>query len=392
MKLYYTVADNYPPFRVDLAELYGVELAQLGVETEWYTDAPLKATHQSVDFRAHHPRFSKSGLVRKLKYWGLDVAHLLAQLFRATDAIQARDKYIGAVVGLGVARLKRVPFYYWCSYPFPEHYALRARGEQGLKRLYSLAHSAIGRWALYRVVMPRADHVFVQSAQMARDFEVLGIPLQKMTPVPMGVSPRLLEWANANPRPVVPGKIVYLGTLAEVRRLDDIVRAFALVCRRDERAHLWMVGDGDQPSDRKTLQTLCESLGVAARVTFTGFVPMDEAWAHAAEAAVCLSPFFPTPVLAVASPTKLVEYMALGRPIVCNDHPEQTEVAAASGAAVCVPWGVSEFAEAMMGLLAEPEKAEAIGSNGPEWVRANRTYPQIAARVREVYATVGRRG
>jgi hypothetical protein len=40
-----------------------------------------------------------------------------------------------------------------------------------------------------------------------------------------------------------------------------------------------------------------------------------------------------------ASPTKLVEYMALGKAVVANDHPDQRMVLEQSGAGICVTVG-----------------------------------------------------
>jgi glycosyltransferase involved in cell wall biosynthesis len=76
--------------------------------------------------------------------------------------------------------------------------------------------------------------------------------------------------------------------------------------------------------------------------------------------------------------------MALGRPVVCNDHPEQSQVIRESGAGLCVPWNASAFADALIQLLDHPESAEAMGSRGPSWVAAHRTYPEIAKDVAAV--------
>ena len=84
-----------------------------------------------------------------------------------------------------------------------------------------------------------------------------------------------------------------------------------------------------------------ERLGIADRVVFTGALPRDEAFAYVRAADVCLSPIYPSPMLDVASPTKLVEYMALAKPVIANEHPEQTQVLDASGGGLHVPWDES---------------------------------------------------
>jgi glycosyltransferase involved in cell wall biosynthesis len=149
-----------------------------------------------------------------------------------------------------------------------------------------------------------------------------------------------------------------------------------------------MVGDGDHAHERRDLEQRAASLGLGKSVRFTGFVPIEDAWSFAASAAVCISPFFPTKVLASTSPTKLVEYLAMGRPVVCNDHPEQSAIMRESEAGICVAWNVDEFADAIARLLEHPSEAEAMGAKGPAWVAANRTYPIIAEMVSRRYQSL----
>jgi len=72
-------------------------------------------------------------------------------------------------------------------------------------------------------------------------------------------------------------------------------------------------------------------------VVFVGQLPQPEALVYVQESDVCTSPFYPTPILQSASPTKLVEYL---RPAtrVANDHPEQRRVIEDSGAGICTPY------------------------------------------------------
>ena len=383
MRLYYSIVDPYPAYRSDLAELFGVELEKLGLQTEWFMASgpgvplpTLAYRHQKVNLPA--ARFSAASLLGRLSYWATDLMLMIRQVIRPADAIQCRDKYLASLLAVVVSRLAGVPFFYWCSYPFPEHDQLAAQARTGWRRWLGQAKAAVRFFLLYKVVCRFADHVFVQSQRMKEDMHRYGVPLAKMTPVPMGVSARMTDWVAAHPVAVAPLRIVYLGTLASVRRLDMLLEAFVLVRQNLPDAQLIFVGDGDHPSERQALVDRATALGLGTSVVFTGFVPMEEAWSLSASAAVCVSPFYPTPVLSSTSPTKLVEYLALGRPVVCNDHPEQSQIIRDSGAGLCVAWSADAFASAISELLLNPARAEACASRGPAWVKAHRTYPMIA--------------
>jgi len=383
MHIYYSIVDPYPAYRADLAELFAVELRALGVQTEWFMAAggdQIGTTSVYSGQVVHRPRAlaSQSRILGRISYWLADLRQIGCLLFRDVDAIQCRDKYVASLAAICVARIRRVPFFYWCSYPFPEHDRLTADAKAGPQRWLGRFKAAIRFVLLYRVICPLAEHVFVQSTRMREDMKRYGVPLSKMTPVPMGVAMRVNEWVRNHPTQVTPRRVVYMGTLASARHLEVLLNAFFLVRQKVPAAQLFFVGAGDHPSEREALESKAAALELGESVVFTGFVPMNQAWALSASAAVCVSPFYPSPVLASASPTKLVEYLALGRPVVCNDHPEQSQIIAESGAGICVEWSAAAFAGAIVQLLNDPVAAETMGSRGPAWVAAHRTYPAIA--------------
>jgi glycosyltransferase involved in cell wall biosynthesis len=87
-----------------------------------------------------------------------------------------------------------------------------------------------------------------------------------------------------------------------------------------------------------------------------------------------------------------VEYLALGCPVVANDHPEQRLILRESRAGVCVPWGARHFARAVRWLMARSQaERAAMGSRGRAWVECNRTYARIADQMeRTLIAVVAR--
>lgn len=396
MRLFFAVPDFYPPWRLDVDELFARQMPTLGVEVTWSMRRNKPGPCTQADYQgqtAYLPlRLSVAGLlgtvVNKFSQYLCEFALFLRLFFgRRYDIIQVRDgRYLFALLGWIAACVRGAKFVYWSSYPFPEHMIEEAAGKSGAVRWLHLLRGRAYGFYVYRFIMRVADHVFVQSNQMLQDVAGYGVPPAKMTPVPMGVPPRLLGWTGSElSQGIQAGKVVYVGTLARVRRMGVIIKAFSLVRQRNPSAHLVMVGDGVTPDERIELELLAQRLGLTAAVTFTGFVPMEDAWNHAASAEVCLSPICPTPVLNAGSPTKLVEYMALGRPIVANDHPEQAAILAECGAGLCVPWGAASFADAILELLEHPEKARAMGALGPGWVAANRTYDKLAAQVHASY-------
>ena len=160
--------------------------------------------------------------------------------------------------------------------------------------------------------------------------------------------------------------------LNEVKRLhEDVVLKF--------------VGSGDVPDDEQLIWSEAERLGIEKSIEITGFLPWKDAWQHVVNADICLSPYYPTPILNSTSPTKLIEYMALEKPVVANDHPDQRLVIEESGAGYCVPWQEDAFAAAICSLLEVPEKAKNMGRKGAKYVREKRSYIYCGSELAKSY-------
>jgi glycosyltransferase involved in cell wall biosynthesis len=165
-----------------------------------------------------------------------------------------------------------------------------------------------------------------------------------------------------------------LGTLLRERQLDFLVRVHALVVAAIPEARLTFVGSGWMPDDEALLLREAERLRVGSSVTITGWLPTAEAWQHVRRATLCVSPYLPVPILRSTSPTKLIEYMALGKPVVANDHPEQADVLHDSGAGIVCGWNEAEFAVAIIEIIQDRERAARMGAAGRAYVAEHRTH------------------
>jgi glycosyltransferase involved in cell wall biosynthesis len=383
-------SDNYPPQRVDVAVLFGEELAGRGHRIDWILQSEA-ACSRSYAVAWHGgtvwlgPTDVGMSLFSRIRKHVLGILHDLRIFALARplnyDFILVKDKFVSGLSALLAARLFRVRFIYWLSYPFPESYLIRAR--DGTAR-YPFLYRLRGRFSaaiLYRVLLPAAEHIFVQSEQMRRDVAAKGIAESKITAVPMGI--RVASFAIPEPldRQVIPQSercFLYVGTLTRVRRLAFIVRVLALVTKELPDVKLYLVGSGDDPRDEQELTDEAARLNISTSLVLVGQLPHAQALRYVLEADICVSPFFPTPILNSTSPTKLVEYMAMGKVVVANDHPEQRLVIEESGAGYCVAWNEDAFANAIVRLFGAPDLARAMGARGRRWVMEHRAYGAIA--------------
>src|SRR5262249_53343765 len=103
------------------------------------------------------------------------------------DAVEVKDKFLSGLFAWVAARWHRKRFIYWLSFPFPEFYLTKARDGLAPYPLLYRIRGLTFKFLLYRVLLPAADHVFVQSEQMKRDIAAQGVAPSKLTAVPMGI-------------------------------------------------------------------------------------------------------------------------------------------------------------------------------------------------------------
>jgi len=391
LRLLIVSSDTFPPTRVDVSVLFGVELAGRGHQIDWILQSEAACARSYVaDWAGGQVWVGATdlggSLFRRIRKHVLGMANDLRLISRLRntryDAVEVKDKFLAGAIAAIACRLFRTRFVYWLSYPFPEHYLLRAKdGTARYPRLYVL-RGLIFKWLLYRCLLRAARHVFVQSEQMREDIAAEGIPLNKITAVPMGISVETFAAVSApERRRLLPENVpcvLYLGSLNKVRRMDFLLRALALVRESLPAVLLYVVGRGDNPEDEIFFKEELARLDMERSVVMVGQLPHSQALQYVVEADVCTSPFYPTPVLRSASPTKLVEYMALGKAVVANDHPEQKRIIEEAGAGLCVPYDERQFAAAIVTLLKDPKTTQIMGERGRRYAIEHRSYRVIA--------------
>jgi len=91
-----------------------------------------------------------------------------------------------------------------------------------------------------------------------------------------------------------------------------------------------------------------------------------------------------------SQPIKIYEYMAAGLPYICSDFPLWQELAAASGAGICVnPENTAELSKAISTLLLDRKKAETMGKRGREYVIKHCTWSIEEKSLLSLYETIG---
>ncbi len=395
MHILYLTAEQWPTFRADLTVLFGKYLPRSGITCDLVTEQGLvQDITKTTPWPAGKAILCEVPANRAGQYI-VKFLHLCKVLitsdYKQYQAVQVRDMTIIALLAIIVCKIKKRPFYYWLSYPQSEGQIQRAKARGlsgGIRYWFPLLQGTVGQWLLYKIILPNSDHVFVQSETMLQMVAQHGIAKEKLTPIPMGVD---LEAAQQkllpSDNPLLSNKrvLVYLGTLDRVRQIEILFNMLVSVRQSIPNILLVLAGDTEDKKHRAWLQQEAVRLGVMDFVLWTGWLPMQEAWRYVVAAEIGLSPIPRGYLLDMGSPTKAIEYMALGLPVVMNDNPDQAQVARESGAATCVPLDASSFATAITHLLNDPVAKADMQSKGIDYVNKVRGYGQLASSLSSTY-------
>ena len=154
--------------------------------------------------------------------------------------------------------------------------------------------------------------------------------------------------------------LAYLGVMGPQDGVDYALRALAaLRLQRDDWRAIF-IGGGDVLDEMRRLSSALNLSGV---VTFTGRIPDADVIRILSSADVCLAPDPKNPLNDLSTMNKIVEYMALSRPIVSFDLRE-ARVSAGDAALYARADDVNDFARCVATLLDSPELRESMGAFG----------------------------
>jgi glycosyltransferase involved in cell wall biosynthesis len=161
--------------------------------------------------------------------------------------------------------------------------------------------------------------------------------------------------------PPVAGPVVYLGDVTVDRGIEVAVAALA---RLPDPPPLLAIG-----RCRPDLAARLEQQAAAGNVSLDlpGFLPHAEALPRVAQARVALSPLLDLPNYRESLPTKILEYLALGVPVVASDLPATRRLATGvAGIRLVPPGDAAALAAAVTSVLADGTMQEAAREAAPE--------------------------
>ena len=329
---------------------------ELGHEVEVVSLVPLDAEQDNAQRDAGEALWKT--LVRKipfayeltqLAYNLVGIPMLLSRVLRTkVDFLYERYSLFN-FAGVFISKLCRIPLVLEVNSPF----ALEQARDRDIRSVRFAAWTEA-------VICNAADHVIVVSTPLAKLMRAGGVSAEKIEVMPNGVSLEDFRGGTASAdlrRKLGLSDDVVIGFVGWFRKwhgLELLLEAFVRSGLARERTKILLIGDGPAMPD---LQQFVAAQGLQDTVLFCGPLPHAAVPAYLDVIDIAVQPA----ANEYCCPMKILEYMALGKPIIAPAQENIQELLSEAEARFFVPQDIASLAEALRALACDPNRAKAMG-------------------------------
>lgn len=297
------------------------------------------------------------------------------------DAIYQR--YNGfSFCGAYIAKIKNIPFV--LEFNSSDVWKIKnwKNNDTFLKRIFKTIYYKIFKLPIVSAIekynLNSAAHIVVVSDTLKNILLKFGVDENKIIVNPNGIDENKynphIKCEDVKQKYNLENKIVigFIGTFGQWHGTENIALAFGGLLKKypeyKNKAKLFMIGDGVRMS---VVKKYILKFDLQENVILTGLIPQYEGAKFLSACDILINATVPNPDGSefFGSPTKLFEYMAMGKAIICSDMAQMSEILEQGKTAYMVePENIDELSTAMKELLDDYKIRNYLGHNAREEV------------------------
>jgi glycosyltransferase involved in cell wall biosynthesis len=220
-------------------------------------------------------------------------------------------------------------------------------------------------------------------------------PKKRIYLVPNGVD---VEFLRPKPRdPSIAGKVginehdfvvAFSGHVTDEKGLDVLVRCAPIVAKECKEIKFLIIGNGPFMNNVKAL---LNNSGLRRKFYFTGFVSREDLVNYLSLADICVAPYGPGPwyeISRVETPLKVVEYMAMEKPVVMSRISGENVITWSGGGLLITPGDVSELAMSIITLAKDEKLRKRMAKKGRKYIEDKLSSQAVARRLMRIYRSL----
>ncbi|MDG6224269.1 MAG: glycosyltransferase [Candidatus Thermoplasmatota archaeon] len=385
--------EKYPFRRVRLNQLFMGYFASGDDKVHWiaYGDANKTITLKNNEIHLIKPTPLKGNIgdviSRLAVYKKYKTASKILQSEPNIDIVLCNDGILEGIIGFFLAKAHGKKFAYYLSSLFFDMELNELKSMPSILTLFKTAKAYLKKPILAWLIK-RADIFHPISEEMGKYYTKRGVPTDKIYPLPLCparsmMEKRILYKYDHDKR----FRMIYLGQITPVRRIDFLLEIInGLIKKSDVPVELMIVGKVFRKSYSEKLIRRIKELGLKNQVKLIDEVPFEEVTTLIDNSDLGLSILPPILAYRVSSPTKVVEYLSRGVPVVANKEiGDQQKVIEQSGGGIAPPYSLPEIINAITKFMNDIDNSRHMGMKGREWVLDHRNYEKMASDLKAHY-------
>jgi glycosyltransferase involved in cell wall biosynthesis len=181
--------------------------------------------------------------------------------------------------------------------------------------------------------------------------------------------------------------ICFVGSLSPHQGVEYLIKCAPVVLKKFPNICFLIVGNGKLKDE---LMGLAKMLGVEKSIIFTGMIPYENVNLYINSSEICIAPRVGLYVEKIgASPLKLCEYMACGKPVIASNISGIVELLKNSGGGITIgPENPNDLAMSIISLLRNDDLRRQMGELGYKYVIEHYSWRNVAKMVAETCENV----
>tara|TARA_B100000579_G_scaffold25171_1_gene17710 strand:+ start:1288 stop:2496 length:1209 start_codon:yes stop_codon:yes gene_type:complete len=386
--------EKIPNNRLVINDLWCKILPESGIKLFWIAesqtnkDITIKKFHNLViiiypTFPNNFFYFFKSFLLK------LRITNLLVKK-NLINHVQVRNGISDGLISLIVKLKYSVSYSFHLSslHGFEDDFILDQN--QGLSKIRSLLKMKLSQ-IFYCFIMYNAKTVQPISSFMAKYLvEKIKINKEKIFPLPVSSNKKRIDLTkikSLSKNPIV----IYVGAISKERDIKFILKVFKQVYDKNSLAHFRIVGLFNKKTDFAYVKSLAEDFDLVSRIDFFTNISYENTIKLVEESDIGISAIPPLKKFLVSTPSKVIDYLSCGLPVVCNNEIyDQEYVISHSNGGFSVPYSVKHFTNAIVSILKDNQLYSEMSKEGKQWIFDNRTYDDLSVNLIRKYKILGK--
>lgn len=378
MKVLFFTNENFPSNRPMISQLWNRNMTSLGNSIVYIMKGKSK-TIVSMYWERNKififPKFRN----RIVEFFIGNPSYLfflfIIGLFSKYDILHVHNGASEGFIASILKKIRRIKFSYTYTFPFIMSLHIKIQNSSLLLRLYYKILIFFFKQSLKisDTVLPISDYL---KMMLTERFNILP---SKQFIVSEAASDHFLNYRNENISSNGTLKMAYVGSLGKVRNPEFLISVFESVAENIKDVEFIILGWADKPSEYEYFINLIKNSSRNKQIKFLGKLPYEDVPRVISSCNIGVSPIIPKEIYIVSTPTKCIEYLALGIPVVANiEIPDQKFILESSKGGLLAKYEIDDFAEKIVYLLKRKDLRISCGINGRQWIIENRTFEKIS--------------